>query len=61
MKAKFNIGDKVKIKSALVNDKYKKYKGIYSIKEIRLTNENIFIYKLTGVPNWGTEEMLERV
>jgi len=59
MTAKFKIGDKVKIKLSLVNDEYKKYNKAYVIKEIRKTNDNIFIYKLSGVPNWGTEEMLE--
>lgn len=59
MEAKFKIGDKVKIKLSLVNDEFKKYNKEYIIKEVRKTNDNIFIYKLNGVPKWGTEEMIE--
>lgn len=55
---KYNIGDKVQINLEKVDDKHKKYKGIYEIVDIRKTFENIYIYKLKNVPNWGTEEML---
>lgn len=57
----FNIGDKVKIKIDNVLDKYKEYTDIYEIEEIRVDNNDVKIYKLTGVPDWGTEDMLEKV
>ncbi len=56
----FNVGDKVKIKLDYVLDKYKIYTGIYEIEKIRIDNNGVKIYKLKGVPAWGTEEMLEK-
>lgn len=55
---KYKIGDKVQIVKDKVLEKYQKYNGIYEIKEIRKTYEGIYIYKLKGVPNWGTEDMI---
>lgn len=55
---KYKIGDLVQIRMDKVNEEYKKYNSIYPIKEIRKTDEGIYIYKLKGVPNWGTEEMI---
>lgn len=61
MEAKFKVGDKVKIKLSLVNDEFKKYNKVYTIKKVRKTNNNEFIYILNGVPKCGTEEMIELV
>lgn len=55
---KYKIGDLVQIRMDKVNDEFKKYNDIYPIKEIRKTFEGVYIYKLKGVPNWGTEDML---
>ena len=56
MEAKYKIGDKVKITLEGFKEKYPK---VYTIKEVRKTYENIFIYKLNGVPNWGLESMIK--
>lgn len=55
---KYRIGDQVQIRMDKVNEEYKKYNNIYTIKEIRKTFEGIYLYKLKGVPNWGTEDMI---
>lgn len=55
---KYRIGDQVQIRMDKVNDEYKKYNDIYTIKEIGKSIEGIYLYKLKGVPNWGTEEMI---
>ena len=55
---KYQIGDKVQIRKDKVSEEYQKYNDIYTIKEIRKTFEGIYIYKLKGIPNWGTEEMI---
>ena len=56
----FNVGDKVKIKLDYVLDKYKKYTEIYEIEEIRIDSDGNKLYKLKNVPDWGTEEMLDK-
>lgn len=58
---KYKIGDKVKIKTDKVLEKYKKYDKVYSIVEVRETSDGTYIYKLNRVPNWGAEEMIELV
>ena len=55
---KFKVGDQVQIRMDKVNNEYKKYIDIYTIKEIRKTFDGIYLYKLKGVPNWGTEDMI---
>ncbi len=58
---KYKIGDKVKIKLDKVSEYHKKYNKPYKIEKIRKTYKDIYIYKLKGIPDWGTEEMIELV
>lgn len=58
---KYNIGDSVQINLDMVNDEFKKYDGIYIVKDIKRDSEGEYLYKLNGVPRWGTEEMLIKV
>ena len=55
---KFKVGDQVQIRMDKVNKEYKKYIDIYTIKEIKKNFKGIYLYKLKGVPNWGTEDMI---
>ncbi len=55
---KYQIGDSVQIITEKVDNKHKQYNGIYKIKEIKTTFAGICLYKLKGVPNWGTEDMI---
>jgi hypothetical protein len=55
------IGDKVKIKLDKVLDEYKKYDKVYEIVDIRIDNDDVVLYKLDGVPDWGTEDMIEKI
>lgn len=32
--------------------------GKMKVKEIKITFDGIYLYKLKGVPNWGTEDMI---
>lgn len=57
----FKINDKVKINLDLVNDEFKKYDGVYTIIEIKKDKDGIYLYKLNGVPKWGTEEMIYKI
>ena len=57
-KVKYRIGDLVQIRMDKVNEEFKKYTDIYTIEKVRKTSEGIYIYKLKGVPNWGTEDMI---
>lgn len=54
----YNIGDDVKINMSRVNEKYKKYKGVYKIIKIIRTAAGINLYKLKGVPGYGTKDMI---
>lgn len=58
---KYNIGEKVRINLDKVGDDFKKYDGVYTIEKIMYTTEKIYVYKLKGVPQIGTEDMIERV
>lgn len=60
-KSKFEVGDKVKIKLDKVLDEYKEYIGIYKIISKRKDCYGEWIYKLDGVPAYGTDEYLEKV
>lgn len=55
------IGDKVKIKLDKVLDEYKKYDKVYEIVDIRIDNDDVVLYKLDGVLDWGAEDMIEKI
>jgi hypothetical protein len=55
------IGDKVKIKLDKVLDEYKKYDKVYEIVDIRIDNDDVVLYKLDDVLDWGTEDMIEKI
>jgi hypothetical protein len=55
------IGNKVKIKLDKVLDEYKKYDKVYEIVDIRIDNDDVVLYKLDGVHDWGTEDMIEKI
>lgn len=57
----FKVGDKVKIKLDKVLDKYKKYNGVYRITEKKQDFDGKYIYKVVDIPDWATDEMLEKV
>jgi hypothetical protein len=54
------IKDNVKIKLDKVLNKYKKYDKVYEIVDIKTTHDGTKLYKLKNVPNYGTEDMLEK-
>ena len=58
---KYNVGDSVQINLDKVNDEFKKYDGIYIVEKIKRDSEGVYLYKLRGVPKWGTEEMISKV
>lgn len=55
---KYQIGDLVQIIMDKVDNKHKQYNGFYKIKEIKRTFDGAYLYKLKGIPNWGTEDMI---
>jgi hypothetical protein len=55
------IGNKVKIKLDKVLDEYKKYDKVYEIVDIRIDNDDVVLYKLDGVHDWGKEDMIEKI
>ena len=55
---KYRTGELVQIRIEKVNEAFKKYNGIYKIQDVRKTFDGNYIYKLKGVPNWGTEDMI---
>lgn len=58
--SKFKVGDKVKIKLEKVLETYKKYDGVYTIIQVIETSVGS-IYKLKGVPRYGTDKLIEKV
>lgn len=58
---KYQIGDLVQIIMDKVDNKHKQYNGFYKIKEIKRTFDGVYLYKLKGIPNWGTEDMISPV
>lgn len=58
---KFNVGDTVRIDLDKVQDNFKKYNKNYIVRNIRKSNRGVILYKLAGVPDWGTEDMLIKV
>ena len=55
---KYSIGETVQINIDKVDQQHKKYTRTYKIVDIKKTFEGVYIYKLKGVPHWGTEELL---